>query len=86
MNYSILLRFVLTGLFAVETGCALTADSQLAPRAINSDEAILPAVEAGRFLPGTLFFRGEQLFVESRNSEGIRFQDDAYTLAALLDA
>ncbi len=71
MNYSIWLRFVLTSLFVVEVGCALAGDGQLAPRAVASDGAILPAVEVNKFLPGTLFFRGEQMFIESRNSEGI---------------
>lgn len=86
MNYSILLRLVLTGLFIVEVGLALTGDGQQAPRTIAPDGAVLPAVEVDKFLPGTLFFGGEQLFVESRNSEGIRFPHDLYTLAALLDA
>jgi hypothetical protein len=85
VNYSILLRLVLTGLFAVEVGLALTVNGQQAPRTIAPDGAVLPAVEVDKFLPGTLFFGGEQLFVESRNSEGIRFPHDMYTLAAPLD-
>lgn len=86
MTYSILLRFVLTCLCAVEVGFAPVVEGQLPAHAVVSGETILPAVEADKFLPDTLFFNGELMFVESRNSEGIRFPGDMYTLAALLDA
>ena len=44
--------------------------------------AILDATEVIRFLPVTLFLRGKQLFVESRNAGGIRFTDSMYLVTA----
>ena len=85
MSHWIPLHFVLLGLSIAALTPPLTEDCQPASTA-SSAEVILPAIEANKLLPDTFFFRGEQMFVESRNSEGILFPDGMHLLTSLLDA
>jgi hypothetical protein len=86
VNLWILLRFVLSGLLVTALGFASTANCQLTSHAATSGEAILSETEVNKFLPDTFFFHGEQMFIESRNSEGILFPDGMHLLTALIDA
>ena len=79
-----MLRSVLIGVFVA--GIISFASGQPSSFTRASQEVILPAAAADKFLPETVFFRGEQMPVESRNSEGILFPDGMYLLTALLDS
>lgn len=47
--------------------------------------AVLHAAEAAKFLPATVFFRGQSAPVQMRNSGGVQFAKDSLMLAALVD-
>jgi hypothetical protein len=82
-----LLRCVLIGvsiLTEISGGGLLSAGQEAASKQ-TPREAVLSGAELNRFMPETMFYHGEQLSVESRNSEGISFADGRYLLAALLD-
>jgi hypothetical protein len=45
----------------------------------------LTATAAAKFLPATVFFRGQSAPIQSRNSGGVQFAKDALLLVALVD-
>src|SRR5450631_817075 len=50
-------------------------------------EVILKAADiTPKLMPETVFFRGQTAPVQLRNSAGVRFSDDLYTLAAIVDS
>jgi hypothetical protein len=50
-------------------------------------EVILKATDiTPKLIPETVFFRGQTAPVQLRNSAGVRFSDDLYTLAAIVDS
>lgn len=52
----------------------------------NSKEVVLKASDiTSKLLPETVFFRGQVAPTQLRNSGGVRFADDLYTLVALVD-
>jgi hypothetical protein len=62
-----------------------------AARRYQSDSAAtvgtktLTATEAAKFLPATVFFRGQSAPIQARNSGGVQFAKDALLLVALVD-
>lgn len=50
-------------------------------------EAILKAADiTPKLMPETVFFRGQTAPAQLRNSAGVRFSDDLYALAAIVDS
>ena len=45
----------------------------------------LTAAEAAKFLPATVFFRGQSAPIQARNSSGVQFTKDALLLVTLVD-
>ena len=67
----------------------LTLSEALSGRADDSPgkEVILKAADiTPKLMPETVFFRGQTAPVQLRNSAGVRFSDDLYTLAAIVDS
>ena len=56
-----------------------------AKAAAAADAALLPAVEAQKYVPATVFFRGQVATVQARNSAGIKLADGMLVLSALVD-
>jgi hypothetical protein len=54
------------------------------PSAITGTK-VLTATEAGKFLPNSVFFRGQSAPIQARNSGGVQFAKDALLLVALAD-
>ncbi len=53
----------------------------------SGKEVILKAADiTPKLFPETVFFRGQTAPVQLRNSAGVRFSDDLYALAALVDS
>ncbi len=50
-----------------------------------SSATILPAAEASKVVPATVFFRGQVASVQARNSGGVKLQDGMFVLCALVD-
>ena len=76
-------------LFAI-TVPALYAASQSASADKTSastvtETKILTAPEAAKFLPSTVFFRGQSAPIQARNSSGVQFTKDSLLLVALVD-
>jgi hypothetical protein len=46
---------------------------------------VLPAAEAVKFLPSSVFFRGQSAPIQARNSGGVQFAKDALLLVTLVD-
>lgn len=46
---------------------------------------VLTAVEAAKYLPAEVFFRGQSAPVQTRNSSGVQFTKDSLLLVALVD-
>jgi hypothetical protein len=59
------------------------ADNQGSSQATGAK--VLPAPEAAKFLPGTVFFRGQSAPIQARNSGGVQFSKDELFLVALVD-
>ena len=67
----------------------LTLSEALSGRADGSPgkEVILKAADiTPKLMPETVFFRGQTAPVQLRNSAGVRFSDEMYTLAAIVDS
>jgi hypothetical protein len=56
-----------------------------ASSAVAADASLLPAAEASKYVPATVFFRGQVATVQARNSAGIRLADGMLVLSALVD-
>jgi hypothetical protein len=50
----------------------------------NEPRALTPS-EAAKFLPATVFFRGQSAPIQARNSSGVQFNKDALLLVTLVD-
>jgi hypothetical protein len=46
---------------------------------------VLPPIEAAKFLPNEVFFRGQSAPIQARNSSGVQFGKDSLLLVALVD-
>jgi hypothetical protein len=53
--------------------------------AAANEPRALTASEAAKFLPATVFFRGQSAPVQARNSSGVQFNKDALLLVTLVD-
>ena len=53
--------------------------------AAANEQRALTATEAAKFLPTTVFFRGQSAPIQARNSSGVQFNKDALLLVALVD-
>jgi hypothetical protein len=56
-----------------------------ASSAVAADTELLPAAEASKYVPATVFFRGQVATVQARNSAGIKLPDGMLVLSALVD-
>lgn len=89
MGHTILRHLILSSLLVVARGSIL-AEVGAAPPDTQSgrvmvNEAILSPGEASTLLPWRIFFNGQRLSAEPRNSSGIRFSDGMYVLAVPID-
>jgi len=48
-------------------------------------DTVLPAAEATKLLPASVYFKGQSATTQLRNSGGIKFADGFYTLAVMVD-
>ena len=67
----------------------LVLSEALSARADDSagKEVILKAADiTSKLMPETVYFRGQTAPVQLRNSAGVHFSDDLYTLAAIVDS
>jgi hypothetical protein len=71
---------VLAGLVIVQISTAAAGPAQGKETALKASEI------TGKVFPDQVFFRGQVAPVQMRNTAGIRFADDAYVLAALVDS
>jgi hypothetical protein len=53
--------------------------------AVAAEAELLPALEAQKYVPATVFFRGQVATVQARNSGGIKLPDGMLVLSALVD-
>lgn len=70
---------------------AIAAPALSAPQSVSPEKAaptaakVLTAVEAAKYLPGEVFFRGQSAPVQTRNSSGVQFAKDSLLLVTLVD-
>jgi hypothetical protein len=65
--------------------CGVVACGLLWAQPHAGKSTVLGRVEAAKFVPPTVFFRGQDASTQGRNSGGVHFADDRYMLAALVD-
>ena len=53
--------------------------------AVAADAELLAAGEASKYVPATVFFRGQVASVQARNSGGIKLPNGMFVLSALVD-
>jgi hypothetical protein len=46
---------------------------------------VMPPIEAAKFLPSEVFFRGQSAPIQARNSSGVQFAKDSLLLVTLVD-
>jgi hypothetical protein len=93
------MRAVRKGAFMTGIGLCLTAIlAALLPASLSEashvraddsagKEIILKAADiTSKLMPETVYFRGQTAPVQLRNSAGVHFSDDLYTLAAIVDS
>ena len=51
----------------------------------TSGSTVLPAAEATKLLPASVFFRGQSATTQLRNSGGVKFADGMFVLSVLVD-
>jgi hypothetical protein len=71
---------VLTGLVIVHISTAVAGPPEGKETALKASEI------TSKVFPDQVFFRGQVAPVQMRNTAGIRFADDAYVLAGLVDS
>ena len=80
-------RIWLAAILAVFPPLTICGPSSLQADDSAGKEVILKAAEiTPKLLPENVFFRGQTAPVQLRNSTGVRFSDDLYTLAAIVDS
>src|SRR5579859_4353048 len=83
-----LLKTMRSLLFAVALpalyGVSQTSHPDTGPNA-GTGTRVLTAAEAVKFLPNTVFFRGQSAPIQARNSGGVQFAKDALLLITLVD-
>jgi hypothetical protein len=81
------LRYIL--LFIAATASLHAAPPALGPHQSDptavTGKKVLTATEAAKFLPATVFFRGQSAPIQARNSGGVQLTKDALLLLALVD-
>ena len=70
--------------FAV-AGAQTTAGTSSATTSKSAQASVLDAVEAGKLMPSSVFFRGQSASIQARNSGGVRFGDKSLLLVSLVD-
>jgi len=81
----VLSLFVSPFLVLIPLAQTLSASTRNAPA--DGKEVILKAGDiTPKLLPETVFFRGQAAPVQMRNTGGVRFSDDFYVLAGLVDS
>ncbi len=63
----------------------LSAGSLLPTAKAQNGDTVLKAAEAQKYLPATVFFRGQTAAVQMRNSGGVKFADGYFVLGAAVD-
>ena len=69
------IAMIVTGII----GAATAATAQ------GSSDAVLNAAEATKYLPASVFFRGQSATTQLRNSGGVKFADGMLVLSTLVD-
>ena len=81
------LRSILLFTFAIlslREASPAVSSYQSDPATANEPRA-LTASEAAKFLPATVFFRGQSAPIQARNSSGVQFNKDTLLLVTLVD-
>lgn len=77
----------LAAILAIILPAALSETESVRANDSGRKEVILKAADiTPKLLPETVFFRGQTAPVQLRNSAGVRFSDDLYALAAIVDS
>jgi len=63
-------------------GIGIAAKSALAQAGADT---VLPAAEATKLLPASVYFKGQSATTQLRNSGGVKFADGFYALAVMVD-
>jgi hypothetical protein len=84
-----MLRKVLHSVLLLAIAATAYAASQTVPPdksgAIAPTGKVMPPIEAAKFLPNEVFFRGQSAPIQARNSSGVQFRKDSLLLVALVD-
>lgn len=73
---------------------AIAATAYAASQTVSPDKSVsiaasgtkvMPPIEAAKFLPSEVFFRGQSASIQARNSSGVRFGKDSLFLVTLVD-
>ena len=81
------LRFILLftlAILSLHEASPAVSSYQSDPATPNNPRA-LTAAEAAKFLPATVFFRGQSAHIQARNSSGVQFNKDTLLLVTLVD-
>ena len=65
---------------------SLALSSNIAAAPAGTESALKASEITSKIFPGQVFFRGQVAPVQMRNTGGIRFSDDVYVLAGLIDS
>ncbi len=80
-----LLRSLLLLAVAAPALSALQTSPEKNGSAPTAGPKVMNAVEAAKFLPDMVFFRGQSASIQARNSSGIEFSKDSLLLVTLVD-
>jgi len=81
MRSVLLVALVVPALYAASQG---GYPEKNGPSAVTETK-VLSAAEAVKFLPNSVFFRGQSAPIQARNSGGVQFAKDALLLVSLVD-
>jgi hypothetical protein len=75
---------------ALKTGAvlpvlAILLSLSMVATAQTGGDTVLPAAEATKLLPASVFFRGQSATTQLRNSGGVKFADGMFVLSVLVD-
>jgi hypothetical protein len=72
------------GVLAILMAVGIWGAARVAQAQAGAD-TVLPAAEATKLLPSSVYFKGQSATTQLRNSGGVKFADGAFVLATLVD-
>jgi len=85
MLRKVLHSVLLFAIAATAYAASQTVSPEKSSAVVPTGTKVMPPIEAAKFLPNEVFFRGQSAPIQARNSSGVQFAKDSLLLVTLVD-